>query len=196
MIAIGQEFITFCDQCEKQGKVKIGFEATGNGVDLRPVITSFEYGWKLWNRFMLCPDCVLKRSPPSETTRRTTKEVPINEESREKVDGTQYTESSRRKGLMRKYLLARADGTDVDPDGMYFVLKLNSNDPYHAMACQEAALMYANHIYSTHPKLAADLRTCVYALRHDNSGPDRWQTAMVRNSDPAPEDRGPGECDE
>ena len=61
-------------------------------------------------------------------------------------------------GIHFKYLLAKADGSPVDEDGDYFVLKLNRKDAKHAHACQEAALAYANDIEEVLPQLAEDLR--------------------------------------
>ena len=61
-------------------------------------------------------------------------------------------------GLKHKYNLTKADGSPVDPDGIYFVLKLNSKDPAHREASQRAALVYANRIQETIPELAEDLR--------------------------------------
>ena len=62
-------------------------------------------------------------------------------------------------GLYGKYHLRKADGRDVDPDGAYFVLKLNSKDKVHGLACRRALSAYIktlerhNHL----PELAADL---------------------------------------
>ena len=68
-------------------------------------------------------------------------------------------------GLMHKYNLTKADGTEVDPDGRYFVLKLDSKDAAHRQASQEAALVYAENIQETIPELAEDLRELVAGLR-------------------------------
>ena len=42
-----------------------------------------------------------------------------------------------------KYILTKADGRPVDPEGEYFVLKLNSKDIAHARASSAAARIYA-----------------------------------------------------
>ena len=64
-------------------------------------------------------------------------------------------------GLKMKYLLSKADGRPVDPQGIYFVLKLNSDDRAHGLACRRAARCYALNIAESLPKLAADLdRQC------------------------------------
>lgn len=60
-------------------------------------------------------------------------------------------------GLKTKYLLHKADGRPVDPQGAYFVLKLNSLHPDHRRASIDAALAYAEAIRETLPQLAQDL---------------------------------------
>ena len=60
-------------------------------------------------------------------------------------------------GLFKKYALRHADGTPVDADGIYFVLKLNSKDDNHHAAAISAAIAYASVIGSSDPFLAADL---------------------------------------
>lgn len=65
------------------------------------------------------------------------------------------TDSER--GLYCKYRLEKMDGTPVDPDGLYFVLKLNSKDPAHRRACQAACRRYAELIADSIPLLAEDL---------------------------------------
>lgn len=60
-------------------------------------------------------------------------------------------------GLESKYIIFKADGTSVDKDGMYFVLKLNSNDNAHRKASLVAARAYAQSIKKAIPALAHDL---------------------------------------
>lgn len=67
-----------------------------------------------------------------------------------------------------KYKILKSDGTSVDPKGMYFVLKLNSFNPVHARASQEAVLAYANEIESLSPRLASEIRLLVEDLRRVN----------------------------
>ena len=71
-------------------------------------------------------------------------------------------------GIYGKYTILKADGTPVDPEGMYFVLKLNSFNPVHAHASQAAALAYANEIESLSPVLACEIRRFVEELRRVN----------------------------
>jgi hypothetical protein len=68
-------------------------------------------------------------------------------------------------GLIQKYCLTKRNGSEVDPDGVYFVLKFNSKDPAHAKASQEAALVYADQIEETIPELAIDLRNLIRRLQ-------------------------------
>ena len=67
-------------------------------------------------------------------------------------------------GLRLKYQLAKADGKPVDPDGVYFVLKLNSKDKAHGRACRAGARAYAAEIRETLPLLAADLEGLCSAI--------------------------------
>lgn len=64
-------------------------------------------------------------------------------------------------GLKVKYHLTKADGRPVDESGIYFVLKLNSDDGAHRDACIAGAMAYAKVIRDYLPKLADDLeRQC------------------------------------
>ena len=60
-------------------------------------------------------------------------------------------------GLKMKYRIQKADGRAVDPQGIYFVLKLNSDDQAHGLACRRAARCYAMNIHDSIPELAEDL---------------------------------------
>lgn len=62
-----------------------------------------------------------------------------------------------RVGLFRKYLIHKADGSPVDPNADYFVLRLDT-DP----AARAAALTYAREIFIKAPVLAQDLRERVW----------------------------------
>lgn len=64
-------------------------------------------------------------------------------------------------GLKHKYNLTKANGEEVDSNGQYFVLKLNSCNGKHGEASRKAALAYADAIESEIPKLAKDLRRVV-----------------------------------
>lgn len=55
-------------------------------------------------------------------------------------------------GIYGKYEVRKADGTQVDPDAFYFVLRLDT-DPY----ARVAAASYATACEYTNPELAADL---------------------------------------
>jgi hypothetical protein len=52
------------------------------------------------------------------------------------------------KGLYFKYGITKTNGDPVDPDALYFVLRLDSggDDPIHIEACRRAALVYAHAI--------------------------------------------------
>jgi len=55
-------------------------------------------------------------------------------------------------GWKLKYLIHKADGSEVDPKAEYFVLRLDKDQ--HA---RKAALAYAESIGPENPKLAGDL---------------------------------------
>ena len=62
-------------------------------------------------------------------------------------------------GLYNKYVISRVDKKDINPDNVYFVLKLEGEgDAVHMEACRKAVLVYAKEIESHLPQLAADLR--------------------------------------
>jgi hypothetical protein len=60
-------------------------------------------------------------------------------------------------GLKCKYILKKADGRDVDPEGIYFVLKVNSKDQAHARASRMALKVYADEIEKANPTLHNDI---------------------------------------
>lgn len=65
--------------------------------------------------------------------------------------------NDRDRGLYLKYKLKHMDGTQADPDGDYFVLKMNSEDKGHKEASQAAIATYAAVMRRHNKKLAADL---------------------------------------
>lgn len=61
-------------------------------------------------------------------------------------------------GLHHKYIISRTDGTPINPDNEYFLLKVKGEgDPKHIEACQIALLAYAGAIQEHLPKLADDI---------------------------------------
>jgi hypothetical protein len=66
----------------------------------------------------------------------------------------------KQEGLYQKYVLHKVDGTPIDENAEYFVLRLdlNSKDPHHIAACRKAIHTYADAIEATIPELAKDLR--------------------------------------
>ena len=62
------------------------------------------------------------------------------------------------KRLICKYIISHADGTPVDYENEYFILKLSGNgDPIHMAACKKAVLLYAKEIATHLPKLSEDI---------------------------------------
>jgi hypothetical protein len=54
------------------------------------------------------------------------------------------------KGLHQRYNITKHDGTPIDPNGIYFVLRLdfNGNDLAHIKACRAASLKYVQYIHT------------------------------------------------
>jgi hypothetical protein len=46
-----------------------------------------------------------------------------------------------------KYIIAKADGTPVDPEAKYFVLRLDKKDRPDNRACRAALQMYCQEVY-------------------------------------------------
>lgn len=79
----------------------------------------------------------------------------------------------RRRGLVNKYRVERADGTRIADEARFFVLRLDK-DPYSAVA----ALAYAEACAATHPYLAADLLVelgCSMLIRENETFRNRWR---------------------
>lgn len=59
---------------------------------------------------------------------------------------------------MLDYVISRTDGTPINPDNVYFILKLEGEgDQIHIGTCRKAVLKYADEIESHIPQLAKDL---------------------------------------
>lgn len=68
-------------------------------------------------------------------------------------------EPTKTDGLQFKYAITKADGSPLDENSEYFVLRLDAGgEPNHVAACRAAVLEYACHIEPHLPNLAADLR--------------------------------------
>lgn len=55
-------------------------------------------------------------------------------------------------GWKQKYIIGKTDGTPVDPEAVYFVLRLDKDE--HA---RKAALAYMDSVSEENPKLAYDI---------------------------------------
>ncbi len=62
-------------------------------------------------------------------------------------------------GLIHKYNIQKSDGTPVDENAEYFVLRLDAcgSDFKHTNACRKAVLVYADEIKDHLPLLSRDL---------------------------------------
>jgi hypothetical protein len=63
------------------------------------------------------------------------------------------------KGLIAKYIIHKLDGSPVDENAEYFVLRLDykGKDKKHIDACRKAVLTYANEVKEHLPLLAKEL---------------------------------------
>lgn len=85
-----------------------------------------------------------------------------------------------KEGIYGKYILSKADGSDVDPEACYFVLRLDTDD-----AAIEAMRTYAKHCDNV--TLAEEILECIVEIEtppcgcreahcgHDKWFPMRWQ---------------------
>lgn len=63
-------------------------------------------------------------------------------------------------GLFDKYYVGRTDGTPMNPNNRYFLLKVEGEgDPVHIAACRKAVTVYAEEIKDHLPELSKDLLT-------------------------------------
>lgn len=57
------------------------------------------------------------------------------------------------KGLYGKYKIEKADGTPINPQAQYFILRLDT-DPY----ARRAVRTYIKYMHTVNPQLASDLK--------------------------------------
>lgn len=62
-------------------------------------------------------------------------------------------------GLIHKYIITKTNGSPIDENAEYFVLRLDEggSDPKHIAACREAIICYAKSIKDHIPKLSEEL---------------------------------------
>lgn len=86
-------------------------------------------------------------------------------------------------GLKVKYHLTKADGSPVDPNARYFVLRLDAGaEPNHRKACIAALSTYAAVIQPHLPELARDLRQLYLSKNSDNAIIERVRAAFPGHS--------------
>jgi hypothetical protein len=69
-------------------------------------------------------------------------------------------------GLHHRYNVTKANGSPVDENAVYFVLRIDNggDDPLHIDACREAVLTYAKYLHGTRlAQLARELEDFVQA---------------------------------
>jgi len=64
---------------------------------------------------------------------------------------------NKKQGFFAKYIILKFNGKPSDPDGIYFVLKINGKDKAHARASRMALKVYADEIESVNSVLHNDL---------------------------------------
>ncbi len=71
-------------------------------------------------------------------------------------------------GFHTHYQIRHADGTPVDADAVYFVMRLDDGgkDKKHVEACRDGILKYADKIKDHLPVLASELRSIVMLARY------------------------------
>jgi hypothetical protein len=81
------------------------------------------------------------------------------------------TKTENPEGLHQRYKVTKADGSPIDPNSVYFVLRLDGGgkDPAHIKACREAAKAYFQSVFSNPDakhltKMANELRSLVNHL--------------------------------
>ena len=62
-----------------------------------------------------------------------------------------------KRGLFNKYYLEKADGSAIDPNARYFILRYDKD--LHARKALDA---YANSVLSENPKFAMDLQRALF----------------------------------
>ncbi len=69
------------------------------------------------------------------------------------------------KGIYGKYVLGKADGSAIDPEACYFILRLDT-DP----AARRAMAQYARSIRRENETLANDIEKCIRELEAPDCG--------------------------
>ena len=59
------------------------------------------------------------------------------------------------KGLYNKYIVQKADGSPVDPDAFYLVLRLDKGE--YLEACRAGAISFAHLVTDLNSELSADI---------------------------------------
>lgn len=67
--------------------------------------------------------------------------------------------NTERAGLYGKYIIEKADGSPMNPEAEYLVLRLDNDE-----TCRRAALAWSGFIQDRQPELAADIRAWVARL--------------------------------
>lgn len=92
------------------------------------------------------------------------------------------------KGLYGKYIISRADGTPIDPDDEYFVLKVaGKGDRRHIEACRSAIIEYADEIADYLPDLSQSILERYDYVECENCGTKLFsEDDIVRDSEETP----------
>lgn len=69
------------------------------------------------------------------------------------------------RGIYGKYVISKADGSEIDPEACYFVLRLDTDG-----AARKAMGQYARSCRKENPLLAERIRDCVSELENGRGG--------------------------
>ena len=62
-------------------------------------------------------------------------------------------------GLYQKYVIKKRDGSEVDPEAIYFVLRLDKD-----FTARKVTWAYAHEIYDSNPELSEDLKDLLWGI--------------------------------
>lgn len=96
------------------------------------------------------------------------------------------------KGLYTKYVIQKSDGSPVDPEAQYFILRIDKGD--YVMACRAALAVFARRVRLRNPTLADDIETKLLS-KYDTPFPvDNRRPATLKSGWSLPRERRCPEC--
>lgn len=74
------------------------------------------------------------------------------------------------RGLYQKYIVQKADGSPVDPNAKYIVLRVDAGE--YVQACRAAVAVFARRVWCRNPDLAYDLEQLLFQYGSPFKKPD------------------------